>query len=190
MPNQKVTIAKVAGESGKKLWLDFSRFIKNGRIDPEEHDGIQIPTVAHQKQILRLIDALRQNNSQPPIIFYSEYIDFWSNGYNFDEIFPKIQSNLCQFWFKSTAICGYLLPDEDQLLNKLKKCSSSRNKSILQESKWYWTILRHAVQAWDPLVTNATLIVIREVLGGLVEDEEIEKSLTTIPEWLNEASSS
>jgi hypothetical protein len=190
MPSQKITIIKIAGASGKKILEDFSHFIKAGQTDPGEYDGVQITSLEHQERLKKWIEALRHHNFQPPIVFYTEYVDFWSGTNIFDQIFPEFQSSSNQFWFQSTEIRSYSLPDEDRLLNNIKKRCRARNKSIPQESIWFWTILRHAVQAYAPLVTDATLVVIRELLGGLVEDTEIKKSLVSIPKWMNEASSS
>jgi hypothetical protein len=187
---QKITVLKVAGASGKKLQKWFSQIKKKGEANAKEYRGVQITSAEHKKLLNHLIKALRDHNSQPPIVFYTEYVDFWSSGCVFGDVFPKKQLNDFSFWFESTEIICYLLPDEKQLLKKLKKCSASRIASIPQETKWYWTILRLAVQAWEPLVPDATLIVIREILGGLVEDKEIESSLTAIPNWLPKASRS
>jgi hypothetical protein len=188
MPSQKITIVKVVGVAGKRLMGDFARFAEGGRTNAEEYEGVQIMSIEDQRRIDRLIDGLRRNSLQPPIVFFNEHVDSWSFGGDFDSIFPGSNSGYLGLWFDSTEIRCCSLPDENQLLDELKKRSASRRASIPQELRWYWTILQQAVRAWDSLVIDATIVVIRDVIGGLVDDEEIEKSMTTVPMWLDEVS--
>jgi len=42
-------------------------------------------------------------------------------------------------------------------------------------------MLREAILAWEPLLDDAALVIVRSVVGGLVMDEEIADSLNRAP---------
>jgi hypothetical protein len=44
--------------------------------------------------------------------------------------------------------------------------------------------LLEATLAWDGMVDPTAIIVLREVLGGLVMDSELEESLNDVPPWI------
>jgi hypothetical protein len=43
-----------------------------------------------------------------------------------------------------------------------------------------------ALDAWDELLQESLLLVVREPIGGLVEDSEMEKSFEKPPDWLRD----
>jgi hypothetical protein len=51
---------------------------------------------------------------------------------------------------------------------------------------WLSKRLQEACRAWKPLVTNAVIVIVREPLGAIVEDEELMKSLESVPDWLTQ----
>jgi hypothetical protein len=54
------------------------------------------------------------------------------------------------------------------------------------EYGWFVGHLQKAIRAWQELVDRAALVVLREVVGGLVTDEELSDSLSIVPDWLSE----
>lgn len=77
-------------------------------------------------------------------------------------------------------IYGYGLPDGDRLGRHL----ASAGLQQFEEYDRYVTRLREALTAWERLVDRAVLVVVREVAGGLVTDQEIAGSLAHLPDWL------
>lgn len=77
-------------------------------------------------------------------------------------------------------VYGYALPDGGRLGRHLRTAGPLQ----FDEYDQFVRRLREALEAWQGLVEHATLIVIREVVGGLYTDEEILASLSLTPEWL------
>jgi len=44
--------------------------------------------------------------------------------------------------------------------------------------------LEEAEDSWKPVVNEAVIVIMRDPLGGLVSDDEIEASLNEVPHWL------
>src|SRR5438045_5884503 len=53
-----------------------------------------------------------------------------------------------------------------------------------QESLWLKRRLEEATDAWDPLVPDWILVILREALDGTVLDEELLAALKKVPSWL------
>ncbi len=79
-------------------------------------------------------------------------------------------------------VYGYCLPDEGRLLSRL----TAARKHQWPETEWFVRRLREAVEAWDGLVDRSLFVVLREVTGGLLADEELVKAIGDMPNWLAE----
>jgi hypothetical protein len=53
-----------------------------------------------------------------------------------------------------------------------------------QEKRWFVEGLLEACCAWESLLDKSVLVVARRVVGGLIEDCQIEASTQHVPEWL------
>src|SRR5262249_38324831 len=76
-------------------------------------------------------------------------------------------------------VFGYALPDEGRLSRHL--VGSAKQHQF--ESSCFVSRLHEAVEAWESLVTNAVVVVLRECRGVLVTDKEVMASLATVPDW-------
>jgi hypothetical protein len=78
---------------------------------------------------------------------------------------------------ESAEVQCYTLPDDEELRAALTR--KLRRRSITMEERWYAQALLDAVQAYEELTPTGTLVVIRDVLGPCVTDEEIRRSVST-----------
>ena len=77
---------------------------------------------------------------------------------------------------------GYALPDGGHLGRHLTTAGLQQ----FGEYDQFVGRLHEAVGAWQEWAERAALIVLREVVGGLVTDEELKASLSLVPDWLSE----
>jgi hypothetical protein len=77
---------------------------------------------------------------------------------------------------------AYGLPDAGRLAKHLGGACPQQ----FPESHWLVGRLREAIGAWEGLVRRSVLVVLRQVVGGLVTDEELLASLDRVPEWLSD----
>ena len=55
------------------------------------------------------------------------------------------------------------------------------------ETVWLYTHVNEAIAAWSTFAENRLVLLIRSVLGGLWEDDDVSNSLRGIPSWWIEA---
>jgi hypothetical protein len=77
-------------------------------------------------------------------------------------------------------VYAYPLPDGGRLAQHLATAGAQQ----FDESDWFVKQLREAVAACEKLVDHAILIVVREVVGATVSDDEIRDSISRAPDWL------
>jgi hypothetical protein len=120
------------------------------------------------------------------VLFFAEYIDFWSMGDVFQRCFPRRQSrNVIKVSQDEVEILGYRLPDRRALHRRGKRLLRAKTvrEQAGQEQRWFLSIVLHALAAWEVVAHDGALVVIREVLGGLFEDADVEQSLEQVPQW-------
>ncbi len=187
MATQRIIISKIGGEAGMTILHQFQEWnsLRSAERTPGVLDADQWPIAAH-RQMDALVDALRTQSDTPPIVFFSEYVDMWSMGDLLDRWADKANEHFIKTASPRLELACYLLPDNDRLVSVLRR--SLRRKAIRdrepQEARWFVLTLLEAVLAYQPSVSDAVLVFIREVLGSLICDSELERSLIGIPEWL------
>ena len=113
--------------------------------------------------------ALRSNSTTLPLVYFCEWVDRWQMG---DRV-PgpgSVNGRL----FQTTVFT------RDEALEWASRCGNQ-----FQEEKWLAARLREAAVAWNGLVDRAIVVVVREVLGGVTTDEELQASLDAVPSWLS-----
>jgi hypothetical protein len=190
MSTQIVTILKIAGASGEYVLKQFERFKAGQRVgrDPGSLISTDHWTPACRRKIDAFAENLRIHNREVPIVFSAEYVDMWStaSGASPSWRLPTWQESAIQLYTDDRWLECYRLPDGGRLQADLKR--AFRQKSIRernpQEVRWPLVLLTEAVEAWEPLVDSAALIVIGLAVAPMVEDEEIRESLGNVPAWL------
>ena len=187
MASQRITIAKIGGDSANAVISRFDAWSKvRTTDDPTEWSPDQWPP-SLRRQMDSLATALRTNGHKPPVVFFNEHIDLWSMGDLFTRWFPAGDSDrLVQLHADHHELWCYPLPDAGRLAENLQR--AMRRKRVRernpQEDRWFTLNLLEAVYAWQPMVDTAAIVVLRSVLGGLVEDSEVKESLACTPNWI------
>jgi hypothetical protein len=181
--NQIFTIAKVGGEFSNSIQSLFNRWLKQKRKIPV-NDYISNPWDSQiRKEIGTFIKRFQSVSTKPPMLFYCEYVDMWSAGWSALECTSKaIDRRLMQVFAGHYEMACYPMPDGEMLRNHLKKMLRQRTFSP-PELKMFLLTLREAVEAWELVVPKSSIILIREVVGPIVHDEEMIKSLKRQWKW-------
>jgi hypothetical protein len=177
MAAQRIVLSKVAGAAAVHIRTQFQRWqsalIGCGKeAPPGSHE---IP-VSVRNRIDQFANALREHAAQPPVVYYSEWADLWSGG----DLLPGLYSP------EPVTISGTRVEacchEADQVQAAIARLPQT------QEEAWLQARLREALDAWQELLDDQVLIVIREPLGGSVTDDGLTASLTGVPEWLHSVS--
>jgi hypothetical protein len=129
--------------------------------------------------------ALCSEGYVPPVVYFSEHVDMWLIGGYLGGFLPA-GGDPCFVCGDCFELACYSLDDDgclEELLEESLRPKPTRTNP--PEYHWYHSRLLEAVRAWRPLVGDELLIVLRQVLGGTVTDEEVRQSLLRTPEWVS-----
>jgi hypothetical protein len=119
------------------------------------------------------------------VIHFVEWIDLWSMGDIFQSwLSPNGGEKRLTVFGDQFEVHGYCLPDEDGLLRRL---ANDRDHQF-PETEWFVTRLHEAIDAWRDVAGRSLIVILREVTGGLVTDDELAKSLDEVPSWMSQGS--
>ncbi len=150
--------------------------------DPDEWGSEQWPREV-RRQADSFADRLRSHALALPVVHFIEWADRWSMGDLFHRwLTPPDQPRPLTIHADRFEIYGYSLPDDGRLCEHL----SSAGPQQWDETDRFVSRLSEAVGDWQHVVNRATLIILREVVGGLTMDEEVLVSLDHVPDWLSE----
>ena len=178
MPSQYLTIAKIAGEASNETLRQFLAWnaLRNC-TDPNEWDPKQWPERTRLAAD-EWANRLRAHAHEPPVIFYTEYVDLWSSG------FPQPQLNehgLISIMANRFELSCLPLPLTAAARTDLERLSTDGQ---FDEYRWFARHTLDAADSWNKLVGQAVLVFLRLVVSGLVNDDELLESLKTVPGWM------
>lgn len=181
MATQRITIAKVGGQAADRILQRLGEWAKARQTsEPLEWSAEQWPSNV-RCQADAFADRLRAHSDSPPIVHFVEWIDLWSMGDLFPRwLTPPDGPGPLIIHADRFEVYGYGLPDGGRLGRHLASAGSQQ----FEEYDGFVSRLKESVGAWQGLVDRAALIVLREVIGGLVTDDEIRASLASVPDWL------
>jgi hypothetical protein len=181
MATQRVTIAKVGGMAADVALLGLREWAgAREDADPDEWSSDLWPPSLRVRADA-FADRLRAHSLSLPVIYFVEWSDLWSMGDLFSRwLTPSGGPSPFVIHADRFEIYGYALPDDGRLSHHLAMAGPQQ----FAESDQFVSRLYEAVGAWQELVEKSALIVLREVVGGLVTDDEIEASLSFVPDWL------
>jgi hypothetical protein len=166
MATQRITIVKTAGSAATAIRRLFE-FELN---------------VEHETEPSRVLDRvdvfaeqIRTHAHLLPMLYFAEWVDTWSMG----DLVPGLRNEQAPVAEgRRFQLSCHGLP--------ITIKATTIGRSLPDESKWLKWHIREAEKAWSHLTENldVVIVVMREVLGGTVSDEEISESLTTTPDWL------
>lgn len=183
MASQRMTVAKLGGAAGEVAMLRMREWASARKTDDlAEWSREQWPASVRVRADA-FADHLRSHTLDLPMAYFAEWADLWSMGDVFTRLLTVPGSPRPVIIHADRfQILGYGLPDDGRLLQHL----ASAGRQQFAEYDWFVWQLQEAVRAWDELIEIAALVVLREVVGGLVTDDELIASLCSVPDWLSE----
>jgi hypothetical protein len=180
MPAQWVTIIRIGGVAARHVADCFHAWNEARTTgNPNEWDPDQWPAAVHQG-VADLVRRLDEHASRPPVLFYCRYVDLWSSGFVFDRLYVPRPMQVCGPRYD--VFCHLLGPAADTL--RQSAINQLRSEHFAVESGWFLQRMHEALEAWNELSPDGVIVIVREVIGALVEDREIEHSLQELPDWL------
>lgn len=183
MAAQRITIAKVGGIAADVTLLRLRGWATARQsTEPDEWSNDQWPSGV-RVQVDAFANRLRANSLSPPVVYFIEWSDLWSMGDLFSRWLtppggpPPFVIHADRF-----EVYGYALPDGGRLSRHLTTAGPQQ----FDEYDRFVGRLHEALKAWQELTEQAVLIVIREVVGGLLTDDDLLASLSLVPGWLAE----
>src|SRR5262249_44121452 len=120
----------------------------------------------------------------PPVLFYRQYVDQWSMGDVFGLV-GRGNSRPAVIHLGDGELYAYSLPDGGVLLKRLRAERRRSPKSVGRAEKfWFIDSIRDAVTISQSGKDGSALLVIRHVIGGLVDDDEISAAMRRTAGWL------
>ncbi|WP_165252298.1 hypothetical protein [Paludisphaera soli] len=181
MASQRITVAKFGGVSAGVVMRRLRDWnIARHPASADEWSSDQWPPEV-RLQVDAFADRLRANAVGPPVLAYVEWSDLWSMGDLFVRwLAPPGGPPPVVLYGDRFEVYGYALPDDGRLIRHLAAAGPQQ----FPESDQYVSRLHETIEAWRDLTREAAIVVLREVVGGLVTDEEGDESLRVVPEWL------
>jgi hypothetical protein len=178
---QIISVVKVAGPAGDFVWQRLRGWAAKRQGEPGgESSNRQWPPEVPQEAD-RLADLLRSHSGTPPVIHFVEWVDTWTMGDTIARwLIPVRGTDALRVYGERYELFGYFLPDEGVLARHLADAGSQQHP----EAEWLVTRLQEALVSWDNLIDRAVLLVLRQVMGPTVTDEELLASLQAVPIWL------
>ena len=179
MASQRVTIAKIGGIAADFALMRLRAWAEARNTDDPDEWGVDQWPADIRLQVDDFAERLRANAVRPPVVYFVEWSDPWSMGDIYTRwLTPPGSRGPLQIYGNRFQVFAYALPDRGRLDRYLARAGGQ----WADEYDLYVVRLREAVKSWKSLVDGGVIIVLREVLGGLVTDEELAESLADLPE--------
>lgn len=178
MTSQKVTIIAIGGTFADAIWEKAKSFSAQRLTDdPNEWSSEQWPAET-RAAIDTFADCLLTNAFIPPILYRSQHVDLWSAGDIFQSAIVANPSDAhCQLLSDRYEVYAVRVGVVQKIVRNVNDCD---------EYRWLEQRVGEAVSAWESLTEQRVIVLVREVLGGLWEDQEVSDSLEQIPHWWSE----
>jgi hypothetical protein len=175
MASQRVLLLTIAGEFADTIWNDIRRW-SDARVAVanDEWSSDDWPD-AIKHQVDRFVARLTTACYLPPVLYRSEHVDLWSMGDVFETALVKGHPDYCRLLHtESHEIIGTWVRFSEQII---------LDEEVADETAWLYTHINEAIAAWSTFAENRLVLLIRTVLGGLWEDDDVSNSLRGIPSW-------
>ncbi len=180
LASQRITLAKVGGMAADALEQRLRRWAAARSMTvADEWSSDQWPPSV-RAEVDHFADQLRTHGCFLPVIHFIEWSDLWSMGDIFARwLTPPGGSPPFVVYGDRFEVHGYALPDGGRLARFL-----AVGPQEFPEYDWFVRRLREAIEAWETDLKKSLILVLREVVGGLVKDEELVASLSIVPDWI------
>ncbi|PQO41719.1 hypothetical protein [Blastopirellula marina] len=179
MASQTVTIFAIGGKLADAIWQQVQRcYALRLTDDPQAWAPEQWP-ISIRNEVDALASHLLAKAFTPPILYRSQYVDLWSGGEFFEAAMGVSPA---------ASICHLLTEHyEVYVRHTLVSDIVPRNPNKFDEYRWLERRLAEAFTAWEGFAEERVIVLVREVLGGLWEDQDVGDSLKQIPGWWKNA---
>lgn len=125
-------------------------------------------SAADPASVDQLCAAIREHALSLPVVYFTEWVDRWLMG----DLVPgpkKVEGHRVQ------ATC--LSPTEAVVW--AEHCGSQ-----FAEHGWLASRLREAAGGWGGTTEPYAVVIVREVIGASVTDDEVQAAAASVPAWL------
>lgn len=176
---QRVIVAKIAQQASDVVRDYFRRMACRANADGT------IPN-QYSEDVSRFVKDLRTFSDLPPVLFFSEHLDMWSMGDIVDRRLKASDTGeLVQFYTGSCHLACFSLSEVTDVNTQF----NGIEPDAAQEERWFFQTLANAIEAWQGFYDRAVIVVIRQITGGTVTDDEVLSLRESVPEWLSRLSS-
>ena len=175
MASQCVSLFTIAGEFADVVWKDIRRWSDaRATVAINEWSSDDWPDATKQ-EVERFVARLTMAGYLPPVLYRSEHVDSWSMGDVFQIALVKEHPDYCR----------RLLTGSQEIIATWVRFSEQihPDQNAPDETIWLYTHINEAIAAWSTCAENRLVILIRTLLGGLWEDNDVIHSLSGIPSW-------
>ncbi|MDM4019578.1 hypothetical protein, partial [Roseiconus lacunae] len=127
------------------------------------------------------VDSLNANRCSPPILYFSCHADTWSMGDMYDQLMqPPVLGKPLHLMSAHHELWAQPLGDGHAIAHHA--ADFRHQSSGIPEYCWVSNRVQEAAMVYNEEVGQATLLLVRTVVGGLLQDEG--RMLDDVPSWI------
>jgi hypothetical protein len=178
MASQKVLLFTVAGDFADALWQDVCRWNNLRTVATLDAWSPDDWPSGVKREVDEFVAKLTRVGYLPPVLYRSEHVDTWSMGDVFQTALVKSHRDFCR----------QLFTDQHELIATWTHFSEQIIPDVGEpdETLWLYARINEAIAAGSTIAEDRLVLLVRTVLGGLWEDDEVAASLQGIPLWWTE----
>ena len=183
MASQRMTLAKVGGLSASLLEQTIAH-LAEAEHPPAIDDLYERKwSTSDRQSIDNLADSIKAHLYEFPVVYSTEWFDTWCMG----DVYRSYLTPDLDF-------SPYRLEGDRHELHALTSAHSStvarhitkKRRPRFQEETFLRTRLLECINSWGDTIPTFIIILIREPLGSLVCDSELEGLLDKAPSWVEQ----
>lgn len=175
MASQRVLLLTIAGGLADAIWNDIRRWSDSRvAVAADEWSPDDWPDVV-KRDVDQFVARLTATGFLPPVLYRCEHVDSWSMGDVFATALAKGHRDYCR----------RLLTGSHEIIATWVRFSEQivPNRHAPAETLWLYAHINEAIAAWSTFAEQRLVVLIRTVLGGLWQDDDVSNSLHGIPAW-------
>ena len=178
MASQRVFLLTIAGQLADTIWNDIRRWSDSRVAVADDEWSCDDWPDTIKNEVDDFVARLAIGAYLPPVLYRSEHVDCWSMGDVFETALVKGHRDYCRGLLTGSheiiatwvRFSEQIIPDHDSP----------------DETIWLYTHVNEAIAAWGEFAENRLVLLVRNLLDGLYEDDDVRSSLRSIPSWWTE----
>ena len=182
MASQRILLLSIGGRFAEMVWDAICRW-SNARstADLTEWSSDQWPADT-RREVDEFVDRIVSGAFMPPVLYRSEHVDCWSMGDVYQGALVKSHPDYCrQLHTTRHEVIATRVRFTEQIVVDGDEVS---------ETVWLYNRVNECIAAWGKVAESRLVILVRTVVGGLWEDQDVNDALKTIPRWWTECKQS